>query len=616
MKEIYRYDLAFLRCVAIVLVIGYHLKLPFFEAGFVGVDLFFVLSGYLMTQILWTSTQQKRFDFGKFYQRRMNRIFPVLFAVLLVFFLVVWLALGPKLYDYSRFAVSSALFISNFYYHLQSGYFQIGSELNFLLHTWSLSVEIQFYLIFPIVFWILNRLFKGRIKGLIGGLLGVAALSFLSLYSTASADESFRFFMLHTRLWEFLIGGVAFLLRKEVGSQLALPIRRGAAAACMTVVLCYAFLWPFEWRISWPNSHSVWLIIAAAGQLMLFPAGEGYRWKAVRFLADRSYGLYLWHWPLVVLAYYFGSFERWEVKFCIVVLSLLLSSISYALLEKNYRLYSTRLVFASCALVAAICFIGTRVPLFQRLLPEQEYQIFSFLYDYRRNQTAAQYGFQQTHLQYNEDPAIYNKKALQRFDDGERHYLLIGDCHAGMFSATLKQLAEKHQVHLSQATMDEAFPAPDVTAPFAGPDSLMRYLFEDYLPAHAQRFEKVILMANYAGYSKKDLANYLKSNAAYFSALNVPIVYIGQTEQYRIEYPVAEFLHQRYGISVTRFLRPIPAQANAFMKSSLRRDQYIEVFQCEGCTYWDQGQAYMYDQEHFSVAGTQQLSEKLERALF
>lgn len=69
MKEIYRYDLAFLRCVAIVLVIGYHLKLPFFEAGFVGVDLFFVLSGYLMTQILWTSTQQKRFDFGKFYQK-------------------------------------------------------------------------------------------------------------------------------------------------------------------------------------------------------------------------------------------------------------------------------------------------------------------------------------------------------------------------------------------------------------------------------------------------------------------------------------------------------------------------------------------------------------------
>src|SRR5690606_16876747 len=133
--------------------------------------------------------------------------------------------------------------------------------------------------------------------------------------------------------------------------------------------------------------------------------------------------------------------------------------------------------------------------------------------------------------------------------------------------------------------------------------------FEDYLQAHAQRIEKVILMANYALYSKKDLTNYLKYNDAYFSTLNVPIVYSVQTEQYRIEYPVAEFLHQRYGISATRFLRPIPAQANAFMKNSLLPDQYIEVFQCEGCTYWDQGQAYMYDQEHFSVAGTQQLSE-------
>lgn len=616
MKETYRYDIAFLRCLAILMVLFYHLQVPFFGSGFLGVDLFFVLSGYLMTQILSGDLKQQRFNLWGFYKRRMNRIFPVFFLVLITFFFVIWAFLGIKLYDYSRYAVSSALFVSNFYYYLQMGYFQPAAELNFLLHTWSLSIEIQFYVLFPLLLWLLFR-YTGQHRGAIVWFLGgLALLSFLSSFVWRPEDSSFRFFMLHTRLWEFLAGSLAFLLRSAVSRQLMARTRNRLAGICMLLVVISPFLWHQGIQAAWPSAITLLPVLATAGQLLLFDGKRAYRWPSVRFLAERSYGMYLWHWPLIVIANYAGLFARVEIKIGIFLISLLLASGSYVLLEKKSRFFPSLRVAAVCILVTLCCYAGTRTKLYERILPENQFRLFHFLYDYRRTQTAEQYGFQKTHLQYREDMSVFDRGALQQLSDQDSNYLLIGDCHAGMFSQTIKALAAQGNVRLLQATMDETFPTPISASPFAGPDSLRRYLFNDYLPKNANRIDKVILMANYAGYSKMQLEGFLVANQEYFSKLGIPIVYIGQTDKYRIEYPVVEFMKQHYGIPVERFLRPIPVQANQFMKESSLVPDYVDVLECKDCVLSHNGQTYMYDQEHFSTFGTAQLSRTLQQALF
>lgn len=614
MRETYRYDIAFLRCLAIVFVVFYHLQIPFFASGFLGVDVFFVLSGYLMTQIIVRDLRRKRFHVWSFYKRRMNRIFPVFFFVLLFFLLLIWAGIGIKLYDYSRFAVSSALFVSNFYYYLQVGYFQPGSELNFLLHTWSLSIEMQFYVLFPLLLWGLFRFWGKRINTIVFFLCGLAILSFLSLF--LSEDSSFRFFMFHTRLWEFLAGSLAFFMRIRLTKTLPSAIRNRLAAVCMVLVLVSPFLWQGGIIGAWPSGITLLPVLATAGQLLFFDSRRAYKWPGVRFLADRSYGLYLWHWPFIVIAHYFGVFERLDVKVGITVSSVLLASGSYLLLEKRSRAFSSLRVAAACVLITACCYLGTMTGLYHRILPEDQHRLFHFLYDYRRTSTAEQYGFQKSHLLYKEEASVFDKNVLQQLSDQDSNYLLIGDCHAGMFSSTFKDIARKRGVHLIQATMDETFPAPISSSAFHGPDSLMRYLFTDYLPQHADRIDKVILMANYAGYSKMQLEKLLKANQEYFAQLGIPIVYIGQTEKYRIEYPVAEFMKQRYGIPVDRFKRSVPYQANQYMLNSSLVPQYVDVFQCPGCVSWGDGRAYMYDQEHFSTFGTDQLGGTLERVFF
>src|SRR5690606_15365 len=137
----FRYDIAFLRAFAVIMVVCFHLKIPYFQNGFMGVDVFFVLSGYLMTSLLLTKESLSVATIGQFYLSRFKRLLPALLTVLLVFILPIYFIVGIKLYDYSRFALSSLLFVSNGYNYLNSGYFDASSELNFLLHTWTLRSE-------------------------------------------------------------------------------------------------------------------------------------------------------------------------------------------------------------------------------------------------------------------------------------------------------------------------------------------------------------------------------------------------------------------------------------------------------------------------------------------
>ena len=227
---VYRPDIDGLRAVAIVPVVLFHAGIAPFAGGFVGVDVFFVISGYLIASFILTGIQSGKFSLWNFYLRRIRRIFPALFTMMAASAAIGALLLTPHAYRrLGESIVATSLFSSNILFWLQSGYFATPLEQRPLLHTWSLGVEEQFYLIFPLLLMVLCRFFPAR---LIGVTLTLCLISFGVNVLTVNSHPSFAFFLAPSRIWELFTGvllcsrraGAAAQQRMERGSRI--PRRR------------------------------------------------------------------------------------------------------------------------------------------------------------------------------------------------------------------------------------------------------------------------------------------------------------------------------------------------------------------------------------------------------
>jgi peptidoglycan/LPS O-acetylase OafA/YrhL len=200
----YRADIDGLRAFAIIPVVLYHAGITMFSGGFVGVDVFFVISGYLITTIILNDIEKGKFSIASFYFRRIKRIFPALYFFFIVTSIACWFLYMPAdLKAYGKSLFGSVFFISNIVFWRESGYFDTASELKPLLHTWSLSVEEQFYIFFPVLMIILAKYFR---KKYVPAVLTIFILSFLiSIYATPRMPSA-SFFLLPTRAWELMIG--------------------------------------------------------------------------------------------------------------------------------------------------------------------------------------------------------------------------------------------------------------------------------------------------------------------------------------------------------------------------------------------------------------------------
>ena len=216
----YRADIDGLRAIAVVPVILFHAGLDLFSGGFVGVDIFFVISGYLITTIIVREMSEDRFSLLRFYERRARRILPALFLVVLVCFPFAWYNLLPKtLIDFAECVLAVSVFSSNFLFWSESGYFDTATELKPLLHTWSLAVEEQYYVIFPLLVMGMWR-FGQRVLIILLGIIAIASL--LAAQYLSSTAPSANFYLLTTRAWELLIGAFCalYLNRFTLGSGL------------------------------------------------------------------------------------------------------------------------------------------------------------------------------------------------------------------------------------------------------------------------------------------------------------------------------------------------------------------------------------------------------------
>jgi peptidoglycan/LPS O-acetylase OafA/YrhL len=336
---IYRKEIDGLRAVAVLAVIFYHAKLGLFAGGFVGVDIFFVISGYLITNILLVELREGRFSIAGFYERRARRIIPALTLMLLVCIPFAWMLLLPR--DMASFAASLAgivFFSSNIVFWRESGYFAADADLKPLLHTWSLALEEQYYLFFPIFLLLLWRLGRKRI---------LVILSMLLLLSLALAEWGSRakpsatFFLLPTRGWELLVGGLVaiYLSEKPPRNNASWPSEiAGFSGMIMIAIAIFAF----DDSTPFPGLFALLPTVGAA-LVILFASVRG---LTGRFLSSKpmvmigliSYSAYLWHQPLFSFSRHWREQEpdAWAVVL-LILLCFVLAYLSWRYVENPFR---------------------------------------------------------------------------------------------------------------------------------------------------------------------------------------------------------------------------------------------------------------------------------------
>ena len=322
----FRLDINSLRALAVVFVILFHFDIAGFSGGFIGVDVFFVISGYLMTLLILKRQVTGSFSLRSFYAARARRIVPALAVLCLCLLLAgFWLLIPLDYYTLSRHAFSSLVFTSNFTFAQKLDYFEAAPLSSWLLHTWSLSVEWQFYLLFPFLILSLSAFQGGRF--LKSGFLITLALSLFGSIVWAQIHPTQAFYLLPTRVWEFLAGGAIILFPQAFKANTALIgfIFIAIAACTYTGSMNY----PSGWALL-PVIGSV-LIIASQPRHFLLDN------KIVQFLGIISYSLYLWHWPVMTAAHYLGQPITGPVIILMLGITLALSCLSYFCIEVPFR---------------------------------------------------------------------------------------------------------------------------------------------------------------------------------------------------------------------------------------------------------------------------------------
>lgn len=338
MNNVFRKDIQGLRAWAVIAVLMFHFKIPGFSGGFAGVDVFFVISGFLMTAIIAGGLENKNFSFWRFYMARARRIIPALAALVTVLLIVGWFWLPTP--DYKTLGSQSAyslLFLSNIYFWRSAGYFDAAAHEKLLLHTWSLSVEWQFYLLFPLFLVILWKIRPGiKMWCFGGGLILLFVSSFVLSCIATPWKPTPAFYLLPTRAWEMAAGGLVFFAGR--GLYFSVFFQKILEGLGWLLIAISFFL--FSSDFLWPGG---WALIPVAGTVLVMLANNQKSWisssRLVQWIGTRSYSIYLWHWPLVVTLYYLGYHGNKYFIFMGILISFILGHFSYFFVEKPARIF-------------------------------------------------------------------------------------------------------------------------------------------------------------------------------------------------------------------------------------------------------------------------------------
>lgn len=440
----YRPEIDGLRAIAVLPVLFFHAGFPAFRGGFVGVDVFFVISGYLITSIIHADIKNDSFSLAQFYERRIRRILPALFLVSLTCIpLALLLMLPDEFKSFSKSLAAVNLFSSNILFWQESGYFESAAELKPLLHTWSIAVEEQFYLFFPLFLLLVRKL---NTKKLITLLFAVTLLSLGLAEYTGMHDSSANYYLLPSRAWELSIGGILAIilpLRKEINQ----PFSAWASLLGLGLVIYSVFSMagnaPFPGIVTLIPVLGTALIIAYSNPTNV--TGKILCWKPIWGLGLISYSTYLWHQPLFAFVRLQEGSISSEKYFILIVISLLLAYFTWRFVEvpfRNRKNFSRKKIFSSAVALSVAMIIFARIGYHYSenliLLNEEQTQLLSYLH-YERSEP-----YREGSCFLREDQTVIEFEK-QCFVPGST--MIWGDSHAAALSYGLKErLGELTQI--------------------------------------------------------------------------------------------------------------------------------------------------------------------------
>lgn len=449
-----------LRGLAVLAVVAFHAFPSAFPGGYVGVDVFFVISGYLITGILLSELDTGRYSMVAFYMRRVKRIFPALLLVLLVCILAGWFSLLPAEYaQLGKHIAGSTTFSSNFVLWREAGYFDATAQTKPLLHLWSLGIEEQFYIAWPILLYAT----RGKRTRVVAVISIVLCGSFAFCLYKANTNITEAFYSPLTRAWELASGSLlATIARSARGERLWLSPKYDSIGALAGVVLIASGVALLTASSKFPGW---WALLPTVGAVLIIWAGPVNVVGRI-FLSNPvivgigliSYPLYLWHWPLLSFARIVEAGNpSWQLRTALVAIAFLLAWLTYRFLElplksSRWKMSPVAPLIGALATVGAAGFITFAYSGIPGRYPPAILEIANYQYEFRTDARYLDCWLSETMA-----PDAFSPKCFSR-SEGKKRVLVWGDSHAGRLYPGIDQVLGPRGVAVSQATRDSCPP--------------------------------------------------------------------------------------------------------------------------------------------------------------
>lgn len=621
----YRADIDGLRTVAILPVLLFHAGVPGLLGGFVGVDVFFVISGFLITGIIAREVDEARFSLVRFYERRIRRILPALIVVM-AFTLAgaAWLFLPSDFTPVPRSIVAALLSVSNLLFWSEASYFGASAHLKPMLHSWSLAVEEQFYIFFPLLLIAIRNWAVNRRKLLVLAIfVGSLALSIVLV----PRKPDFSFYMLPTRAWELMAGallaiGAVPAVRHRVAREAVSWI---GLAAILGAVLLY------DETTSFPGLAALPPVLGAAALIHCAPGtlvGRLLGWRPVVFIGLISYSLYLWHWPIIVFTEYAtdAPLAGWRTV-AVVVASLVLATLSWRFVERPFRSTQRvpaprlfRMAGATAAVVAAVCavaMVGNGWP--ARFSPA------ALAMDAARNDSSPRR--KQCHWEQGAGPDTRAPCTLGA--NVEPDVALWGDSHGVELAYALGELAGQRQRSIAQLTASSCPPVQGIEVPGRTGCAAANRKALAWLQAHPG-IRTVVLAgywANDAIASNPRVPAGLTATVEALQAAGKRVVLVGAVPPNPVSVRIRlAHLAERGALAEAKGIRPAAlAERMAYLTPTIARlrDRGVTVVDPAAtmctpsfCAIQQDGKALYFDAHHLSLTGARRLAPQLAAAVY
>ena len=613
-----------LRAVAVCIVVFFHAGFESFSGGFIGVDIFFVISGFLITTNILHAREQDNFSFSSFYQKRIARLFPALFTVILITLLAGFFILSPSdLAELGKTGIYSSVSVSNIFFWLDSGYFDRASEVKPFLHTWSLSVEEQFYLLWPGILIVLYKI--GSRRGVFFGLVLLTIASLLTAIFYHKIDPEAVFYLAPFRVYQFGLGALLVFI----------PFLKFQMVRGILAYIAVAGIFIISYKLEGTNSLFLSSILPAIFSCIFILGSKNTICRSIFssslmiWMGQRSYSIYLVHWPLMTLwklntDYEFSMYE----KYLAVILSIVLGSVLHFSVEKRFRFNTSfALLTKNRIIIATMSFLVINIVIASHYwgaegyperihTPEELIKITKNMGALWKMRTS-QIRNGDCNLHFNKyKVSDFNMDLCLKDDKTKDSWLILGDSHASGAYVIFKK--SYPYINFNQLTIPGCRIRP--TKRIKGEkmcDQLQRNILK-YLKSD-NHIKGVIIASNWMEgylYEIEELINEIRASKK-------KVILINQRAIFKDTVPNIILSSNGKSQATAKAQRLLKSDktklVNAINKRFTHLVTVLDIFklQCQShCKIFDnEGQLIYLDSNHFSLAGIDLIAKRLQQKL-